>query len=59
MEIEQISITQKNNRNLIPRFIDPNKLTEEQKHPDYRLKMLQDQYSGMNSISCSKCHHCR
>jgi hypothetical protein len=43
-----------------PEFKDKKTLTKEQlTDPDYRLKFLQNMYGGMNSISCSKCHHCR
>ena len=48
------------NRICSPRFIEPHNLTEDQlKNPDYRLHFLQFYFGGMNTISCSKCHHCR
>jgi len=43
-----------------PRFIDHSLLPPEAStDPDYRLKMLQQEYGGEYSITCSKCHHCR
>jgi hypothetical protein len=47
------------NRIMAPVFIDPNTLSDDQKDPDYRLHLLQSRYPGMNSMNCSKCHHCR
>lgn len=43
-----------------PKFIGKENLSEEQLNdPDYRLKWLQQNFGGINTISCSKCHHCR
>jgi hypothetical protein len=48
------------NNLIIPKFIDKSLLTKEQKDdPDYRLKVLERDYNLKNTISCSKCHHCR
>lgn len=63
MEITVNAISEKQfiqvNRNLAPRFISKESLTVDQLHPDYRLHLLESKYAGMNTISCSKCHHCR
>jgi len=52
--------TQKSLVLCMPEFIDPSLLSsEELTDPDYRLKMLQQEYGKGYTISCSRCHHCR
>ena len=60
METIVIENIQSKKSNQVIRFVDPSTLPLEALiNPDYRLNLLQKQYEGMNTISCSKCHHCR